>query len=381
MAAGEGEYDSAYPGRAHPERLDLGRMATISSFTETQRRRGAVTRRTWCAVLALCTAALMATVSWSPGLADQQSQLHLSAAQVAELGTDTAPATIGPVTDLVDDASGVTMYQRNAYHRHAIGSITKLMTALLTVHRLNLNKVVTVSHQAASTPGSTMGLVAGDRLTVRSLLYGLLIPSGNDAAEELAETMAGDDKGFALLANHQAKLYHLECSHYVTPHGLDAPHQYSCAADVAALTRIVLRTRLLAHIVQTRSIVIHGACCGEAFPLVNTDLLLGNYPGAIGVKTGTTDEAGGALSGAARQDGHTLIAVVLGSTEYGRFPDAESLLNFGFGDFVWPNSIDTMWSTASLEHRTIHSTPIPKWEEPWMSVSSNGQTVAPRDDH
>jgi serine-type D-Ala-D-Ala carboxypeptidase (penicillin-binding protein 5/6) len=228
-----------------------------------------------------------------------------------------------------------------------------------------------------------MWLLAGDRVPVRSLLYGLLIPSANDAAEQFAESMAGNDKKFAVMMNAQARRFHLQCSNYVTPYGLDAPHQYSCAADVAHMSRLLLTHPLLARIVSTQHIIVPSAGSGVTFNLTNTNLLLGNYPGAIGVKTGTTDAAGASVTAAAKRGNHTVIAVVLGSSDFGRFSDAAALLTFAFNDYTWPQSTGTMWSTRSLEKpRTLPKTaPIPRWEEEWISVNKTGYVIAPPMSH
>jgi len=341
--------------------------------------------RMWRRLVVFLTAgsALCLLTGWGPAVRDPGSGLTLDSYHAAFLKFDAVPAVVAPVVDLVDGPTGARLYSMAAFEHHAIGSLTKLMTALLAVHRLALSRVVTVSGKAASTPGSTMYLMRGDRLSVRSLLYGLLLPSGNDAAEELAETMAGNDKRFASLANRQAAAYGLLCSHYVTPHGLDAKGEYSCAVDVAALSRIVLGTRLLAHIVRTKQITVRGLGQGEVFPLANTNLLLGTYPGIIGVKTGTTDQAGGSLSAADRRDGHTLICVVLGSTDFGRFSDCAALLTFAFRDFVWPLEVNTMWSTQSLENGGAQAeyAPIPRWESTWARVIQGGLVTVPFDSH
>lgn len=318
----------------------------------------------------------------APAIRDPASSLRIGDWQAAALAKDHVPSTMGPVVDVVDDASGRSLVSKLAYRRHAIGSITKLMTAWLSVHRLRLNRIVTVSAKAAAVPGSTMYLVQGDKLSIRALLYGLLIPSGNDAAEELAETMAGSDHGFAILANREARKFGLRCSHYVTPHGLDANHQYSCAADVATMTREDLRVPLLARIVSTRHIVVKGAVRHEVFNLTNTNLFLDSYPGAIGVKTGTTDAAGASVTDAARRHGHTLVAVVLASTDLGRFSDAAALLTFAFHNYIWPQSTATMWSTESLESgRSAVSAPVAQWESGWINVGQRGLVSVPFDPH
>lgn len=343
----------------------------------TSRGQRAVRSTRWAAVAASCVLLLS---GWGPSFRDPGSGQRIGGFQASFLSRDQVPATLGSVIDVVDAATGRTLYSKFAYRRHAIGSITKLMTVMLAIHHLHLNHVVTVSQTAATVGGSTMWLVAGDRLSVRALLYGALIPSGNDAAEELAETMAGSDRGFARLANRQAHLYGLRCSHYVTPHGLDAKGQYSCAGDVATMTRLVLSQPLLARIVSTRHIVVKGAVPNESFDLTTTNLLLNTYAGAIGVKTGTTDAAGASVSGAARRHGHVLIAVVLASTDFGRFSDAAALLTFGFRDYTWPQSPDTMWSTQSLiSGRAPTVAPVPSWESEWITVGKRGVVSAPLD--
>ena len=161
------------------------------------------------------------------------------------------------------------------------------------------------------------------------------------------------------MMNAQARRFHLQCSHYVTPYGLDAPHQYSCAADVAHMSRLLLTHPLLARIVSTRHIIVPSAGSGVTFNLTNTNLLLGNYPGTIGVKTGTTDAAGASVSAAAKRDNHDVVAVVLGSSDFGRFSDAAALLSFAFTDYVWPQNAGTMWSTRSLEKPRRSPRPLP----------------------
>ncbi len=318
--------------------------------------------------------------AWAPSIRDPSSGYQLQDSQVPAIATDAVPATAGNVLDVVDGTTGRVLVSERAYQKHAIGSITKLMTVVLALKHLSLNRVITVNSQAASEPGSTMWLTAGDRVTVRSLLYGALIPSGNDAAEALALAVSGTQQRFAALMNRQAHDFRLKCSHYVTPHGLDAPGEYSCAADVAHMTRIVLGYPVLAKIVDTKHIVVPSAGGGVNFNLTNTNLLLGSFPGIIGVKTGTTDAAGASVSAAARRAGHVVIAVVLGSTEFGRFSDAATLLTFAFNNYEWPTSSDTMWSTQSLmHHRAVTTAPVPRWESGWISVGKAGYVTAPFD--
>jgi D-alanyl-D-alanine carboxypeptidase (penicillin-binding protein 5/6) len=326
--------------------------------------------------------ALLVATAWSPAIRDPGSGLRISDYQASLLSGDTAPDTIGPVVNVEDDATGRILFSKQAFKHHAIGSITKLMTAILAIHHLKLNQVVAVSNKAASVGGSSMFLKAGDHVSVRALLYGLLIPSGNDAAETLAEAMAGNDKGFARLANRQAKAYHLLCSHYVTPHGLDAPHQYSCAADVATMMRRVIRVPFLVKVMGTSQTVVHGVGPNQVFPLYSTDDLLGVYPGIIAGKTGTTEQAGASLTVADRQHGHTVVCVVLGSTYTGRFSDCASLLTFAHRAMDWVPAPDLAWSTSALlHHSSVAPAPVPAWESSWITINANGMPTAPFDSH
>jgi D-alanyl-D-alanine carboxypeptidase (penicillin-binding protein 5/6) len=313
------------------------------------------------------------SIAWAPALGDPGSSTTFNSESATDLAGFHAPRTAAPVVLLADLKSKRVLIGREPNKHHAIGSITKLMTSLLAVRHLKMSHVVTISKRAASVGGSSMYLVAGDRVPVLSLLYGMLLPSGNDAAEAVAETISGNDKSFATLMNAQAKRFGLRCSHFVTPNGLDAHGEYSCASDVLKLSLLALSNPLIAKIIKTPSTAVPGATPGLSYSLLSTNELLTTYPGTIGVKTGTTDQAGSSISAAVKHGGHILVAVVLGSTEWQRYPDAESVLHYGFQDFSWPRTSFTMWSTASLEHhRAPKEAPIARWKRGWIDVNSHG---------
>jgi D-alanyl-D-alanine carboxypeptidase (penicillin-binding protein 5/6) len=203
------------------------------------------------------------------------------------------------------------------------------MTALVTVRRADLKARVVVSVRAAGTPGSRMGLVAGETLTVRDLLYGLLLPSGNDAAVALAEHVAGSEAAFVRLMNEAAAELGLRGTRFTNAHGNDEPGETTSAADLVLMVRAVLAYPLLAQIVATPSVQTAGRA------LTNTNELLGVYRGADGVKTGTTDLAGECLVASVTRDGHRLLTVVLGSQD--RYADTRALLDFVDRGWRWQN--------------------------------------------
>jgi D-alanyl-D-alanine carboxypeptidase (penicillin-binding protein 5/6) len=201
------------------------------------------------------------------------------------------------------------------------------MTALVVLQHAGLADPVVVSPQAAATPGSRMGLSAGETLTVGDLLYGLLLPSGNDAAIALAEHVSGSEADFVALMNETATALGLAETHFANPHGLDDPMAATSAADLAALTQAALAYPAFAQIVATQSASVAG------YWLVNTNQLLALYPGADGIKTGTTAAAGECLVASVTRDGHRLLAVLLGSAD--RYADAIALLDYAAAGWQW----------------------------------------------
>lgn len=240
------------------------------------------------------------------------------------------PAVTAAAALVVDLDSDQTLYSRRPNAPWPPASTAKLMTALVVVRHAEIGQQVVVSARAAGTPGSRMGLTAGETLTVGDLLYGLLLPSGNDAAVALAEHVAGSEAAFVGLMNEAAAGLGLQSTHFVNAHGSDAPGQLTTAADLVLLARAVLAEPLLARIVATPSAQIAGRL------LKNTNELLGQDPRVDGVKTGTTDAAGECLVVSLTRDGHRLVVVLLGSRE--RYADARRLLDFALDGWQWQNS-------------------------------------------
>jgi serine-type D-Ala-D-Ala carboxypeptidase (penicillin-binding protein 5/6) len=204
------------------------------------------------------------------------------------------------------------------------------MTALIVLSSARLEDVVVVPPEAVNQIGSSIGLRTGERLTVRDLLYGMLLPSANDAAVALAVFVGGTMNGFVERMNATAARIGLRDSHFASPTGLDNTG-YSTPRDLAALIRRAYRNETFTRVVRTVRRRIPGPN-GTIRHLVNRNILLRVYPGAFGVKSGFTTPAGFCLAGAARLNGLGLLAVVLGSTT-NAFDETIHLLNYGFGAF------------------------------------------------
>jgi serine-type D-Ala-D-Ala carboxypeptidase (penicillin-binding protein 5/6) len=241
----------------------------------------------------------------------------------------TSPAVRAAAYLVVDARTGDVLASSHAHDRVPIASITKLMTVLLTLEHHKLTDVVTVDPRAAAVGESTIDLSPGERLTVGDLLKGALIQSANDAADALALSIAPSYPAFAVLMNAKAAQLGLRDSHFVRPDGLDAPGEFSSAADVTKLARLVMRTRFVRDAVDDETATIAGNRT-----LHTWDDLLALFPKTIGVKTGHTGEAGWCQVAAARGRGVTVYATLLGSpTRAERNDDLESLLQWGLAQF------------------------------------------------
>jgi D-alanyl-D-alanine carboxypeptidase (penicillin-binding protein 5/6) len=248
-----------------------------------------------------------------------------------------APAVNARAYIVEDARTGEILASSHAHDRLPIASITKLMTVLVTLQHHKLTDVVTVDPRAAAVGESSIELDAGEQLTVRDLIKGALIQSANDAADALALSVAPDFPSFAHLMNEQAAVLGLTDSHFVRPDGLDAPGEYSSAADVTKLARTLMHTRFIRETVGEETDTIAG---GRT--LHTWDDLLSLYPPTLGVKTGHTSKAGWCQVAAARGRGVTVYATLLGSpTRSERNLDLESLLIWGLGQFRVVPAVNT----------------------------------------
>jgi D-alanyl-D-alanine carboxypeptidase (penicillin-binding protein 5/6) len=245
--------------------------------------------------------------------------------------TVSAPRIDAAAAVLVDARMGQALYARAASVPRAVASLTKVMTALVTVRARRLTHIVTVGADSTRETGSVLGLHAGERISVGSLLEALLLQSSNDAATALAEDISGSEDAFVERMNARARQLGMLDTRFASASGLD-DRGFSSAADLATLARAALGNPELAPIMRTKFATIANPD-GPARHVQNRNALLWLYPGTIGVKTGYTSRAGNCLIAAASRNGRTLVAVVLGDGDEALFDDAAALLNYGFHAF------------------------------------------------
>ncbi|HEU4658758.1 MAG TPA: serine hydrolase, partial [Capillimicrobium sp.] len=232
-----------------------------------------------------------------------------------EASTASAPQIQAPSAVLFQPDTGDVVYDRADTQRRPIASTTKLMTALLTLENAELDDTVTAVRYPAMPAESLMGLRAGERVTIRDLLEGLLLASGNDAAATLAVRIAGSERAFVRQMNRRARELGLRDTHYANPIGLDGPRNYSSAADLAKLALLLLRDPFFARTVDRTSAVVGTGARRRT--LENRNTLVQTVPWVTGVKTGHTTQAGYVLVASARRDGVRLVSAVLGDpSEY-----------------------------------------------------------------
>ena len=258
----------------------------------------------------------------------------------------TPPALSATASFLVDMDTGKILENVNGYQPLPMASTTKIMTALIAIQSGRLDQPVTVTQgelDQVPADASSANLVVGETLTLKQLLYGLMLPSGDDAALVIANAVGGSTDHFVTLMNLFSERLRLFQTHYDNPHGLnltgDQDH-YTSASDLTRLAEYAMHIPLFAQIVQTRTYNLPATAQHQVHAWANTDLLLGTYSGAIGIKTGHTDAAGWCLVFAASRAGHHLVGVVLNDpSEVLRDKDATTLLSWGFALPVLPPSL------------------------------------------
>ncbi|GAA1004921.1 hypothetical protein Aple_035380 [Acrocarpospora pleiomorpha] len=240
-----------------------------------------------------------------------------------------APPVTARVAYLVDAATGTIHYAKRQTRRVPVASLTKVMTAYVVRRESSLDDVIRITRAdvsyAAARGATTGGLRAGERLTVRALLYALLLNSGADASHALAERYGPGTRTFVAKMNAAARRLNLRNTHYVNPDGLPASGAYSTGRDQVALARVAMRDPVIATIARTKARKF------GRHTWHNTNELLGH--GVIGLKTGYTSAAGYCLSFVATKSGHTYMGVVLGeATEARRYASARRMINWAVGE-------------------------------------------------
>lgn len=233
---------------------------------------------------------------------------------------------------VLDRESKAILYGKNETTKRAMASTTKIMTCLVILENKNLSDTVEVSRKAAGTGGSRLGLKIGDKITVKDLLYGLMLRSGNDAAVALAEYAGGSIEGFSKLMNRKAIELGLKNTNFETPHGLDSERHFTTAYELALLTDYALKNEIFREIVKTQNITI--TINGYSKVLNNTNELLGYLDGVYGVKTGFTNGAGRCLVTSVKRGDLDIICIVLGAdTKKERTKDSVKLIEYTYANF------------------------------------------------
>lgn len=294
------------------------------------RIRESTPRRWLTGVALLALSGVFAVSSTAPGFAERADKDSREKSRPA-FGPD-PPKISAKAWILIDPRSGQVLAQRSADSKRQIASTTKMMTAWVASALLDPDRRVRVPRYRSSPGESLAGLRRGDRLTVRDLLYALMLPSGNDAADALSRLASPGTRRFVREMNASARRLGLTRSHFSTPVGLDDRRNYSTARDLAELGKLLLEDPLLRRIVDTRRRTIKVG--GRRLVLINKNELVSSKPWVIGVKTGYTSSAGYNLVGAGRRDNTTLVSVVLGAPSEARRDSASvDLLRWGFSRY------------------------------------------------
>lgn len=276
--------------------------------------------------------------------ADDELEENLEEKELSEVINVASKSIAEPIINsrigiIYDRKSGKVIWGKNENKRSAMASTTKIMTCIVVIENANLNAEVKVSAKAAGTGGSRLGLKKDDKITIKDLLYGLMLRSGNDAAVALAEYVGKDKEGFANLMNKKAKELGLKDTHFVTPHGLDDPEHYTTAYELAKIADYALKNEMFAKIVGTKEHTIN--INGYAKQLCNTNELLGYLQGVSGVKTGFTNNAGRCLVTSVNRNDFEIITVVLGAdTKKIRTADSINLIEYAYENYKYLNIED-----------------------------------------
>ena len=266
-----------------------------------------------------------------------------------------AISTSAKASILINADTGEVIYSQNQNEKLPMASTTKIMTALLLCEEGNMEKEITVTPQMVKVEGTSMGLLGGDKVTYKALLYGMLLASGNDAANVTAYALGGTIDGFVNMMNQRAKELGLNNTHFETPSGLDGDEHYTTAEDLANLARVCMDNPLFKEAASTKAITLEYGNPPYRRTLTNHNKLLKIFEGAVGVKTGFTKKAGRCLVSCAEREGKRVIAVTL--KDPNDWEDHINLLNYGLEKVkttvITPEKTDFSISVISSQNQSV----------------------------
>lgn len=263
----------------------------------------------------LCSVLLLSALSLQAFAKTNEQPLTLSPVSLEEYPLYQKEDRSASAYIVMEATTGRVLYGKNIHERLAMASTTKIIGALMVLEQENLDEYFMVDSDAIQVEGSSMGLTEGDLVSLYSLACGMMLPSGNDAANAAGVRLYGSIDGFVEAMNQKAEELGLSDTHYVTACGLDAPDHYSTAFDLAKLTRIALQNEDFAYICSQSNMKVKFGDPPYERWLKNYNRLLELYPDCIGVKTGFTDDAGRCLVSASERNGMTLICVTLNAQD------------------------------------------------------------------
>lgn len=250
---------------------------------------------------------------------------------------------------VMEKTSKRVLYSKNCDERLPIASTTKIVTSLTVINNANLDDIVEIPGEACGIEGSSIYLRAGEHLTVRELLYGLMLRSGNDAAVALALHTAGSIERFADMMNETAANLGLRNCHFINPHGLHDDNHYCSANDLAVITCEALNNPEFCKIASTKTYRIANEGYNYDRVLINKNKLLSNCDGADGVKTGYTKKAGRCFVGSATRNGMQVVVVVLNCGPM--FEETASMLDAAFANYSLKTAVPINKVCGSIEQK------------------------------
>ena len=263
-------------------------------------------------------------------------------AQSADIDYSDAPEVAGTSVIMIDGGSGDILYEKNSRQPRDPASITKILTCLVVLENMELDEKVTVKHDPIDT-GEKISIKKGEVLTVEQLLYAMMLPSANDAAEVLAIAAGGDMETFCKMMNDKAKECGAEKTNFTNANGLNVPGQEkhrTTAYDIAMISKEAMKNKTFRKLVSSEKYTIPATNMSDERILRSTNPCLGLYEGTTGIKTGTTSVAGYCFCGAAKKDDTELIVVNLNSKEDLRFSETIKLWDYGFSKYYTYKAAD-----------------------------------------